>query len=167
MRWLTVRSWDDHPRSCLCACKQAWASSSPSTSALHLWEIFVPFFIFRREGSTPLLLAFLSGLVVRDLLHWRVNALTSFLPQLAQVQATRPVNTHLALLDHRHWTNRKGVDLWYLTSWLSFWAITGTTYPMFIPGSAKPISHCWNHNPILEKSLDERCSLLLPFLFFW
>ena len=73
-------------------------------------------------------------------------------------------STHLALLDHRHWTNRRGVDLWYLTSWLSFWAITGTTYPMFIPGAAITISHCWDHNPILEKSLDERCSLLLPFL---
>lgn len=54
-------------------------------------------FIFRRKGSTPLLIAFLSGLValvVRDLLHWRINALTSSLPQLAQGRpremATRP-----------------------------------------------------------------------------
>lgn len=40
------------------------------------------------------LIAFLSGLVVRDLLHWRINALTSSLPQLAQGRpremATRP-----------------------------------------------------------------------------
>lgn len=46
-----------------------------------------------------------SVLVVRDLLHWRRNALTSFQPQLAQ---GRPRQLDLALLDHRHWTNRKG-----------------------------------------------------------
>jgi len=82
--YMTVRSWD---AKIFFVCMQASLSifftinqRSPSMRNIRT-------FIFRREGSTPLMIAFLSGLVallVRDLLHWRINALTSFLPQLAQ-----------------------------------------------------------------------------------
>lgn len=107
---LTVRSWDAHPLSCLCACiafkPEHLLHHQPALSIYDKYE-YLSLSSEERFFFSP------SVLVVRDLLHWRINALTSFQPQLAQ---GRPRQLDLALLDHRHWTNRKGVDLWYLTS---------------------------------------------------